>query len=166
MFGWEFPPFNSGGLGTACHGLTRALIDASVDVKFVLPRELPYTDDWIDFVFAGHGKVQKKYIQSLLSPYMTPTMYVKWRMEHSGEVDPFTDSLIDEVYRYSSLAGKIAEETPHDVIHAHEWLAYMAGIEARKAGGKPVSYTHLDVYKRQVYLNCCDTSHKKYRNPV
>ena len=59
MFGWEFPPFNSGGLGTACHGLTRALIDASVDVKFVLPRELPYTDDWIDFVFAGHGKVQK-----------------------------------------------------------------------------------------------------------
>ncbi len=25
MLGWEFPPFISGGLGTACHGLTRAL---------------------------------------------------------------------------------------------------------------------------------------------
>jgi len=149
MFGWEFPPFNSGGLGTACHGLTRALIDASVDVKFVLPHELPYTDDWIDFVFAGQGTVQKKYVQSLLSPYMTPSMYVKWRMEHGSNADPFTDSLIDEVYRYSSLAGKIAEETDHNVIHAHEWLAYLAGIEARKIGGKPyVAHVHSTEYDR------------------
>ncbi|HOI53707.1 MAG TPA: glycosyltransferase [Phycisphaerae bacterium] len=38
MLGWEFPPFISGGLGTACYGLTRAMSEEGVDVTFVLPR--------------------------------------------------------------------------------------------------------------------------------
>ncbi|PIY60715.1 hypothetical protein COY95_00360, partial [Candidatus Woesearchaeota archaeon CG_4_10_14_0_8_um_filter_47_5] len=37
MFGWEFPPQNSGGLGTACYGLTKALANQGVDVLFVMP---------------------------------------------------------------------------------------------------------------------------------
>lgn len=37
MLGWEFPPHLSGGIGTACEGLTRALAQAGVDVTFVLP---------------------------------------------------------------------------------------------------------------------------------
>ena len=74
----------------------------------------------MDFVFAGHGKVQKKYIQSLflIHLYDTYDVYVKWRMEHGSEEDPFTDSLIDEVYRYSSLSGKIAER-PHMMLFMH-----------------------------------------------
>jgi len=38
MLGWEFPPFISGGLGTACAGLTRALAHAGHEVTFVLPK--------------------------------------------------------------------------------------------------------------------------------
>ena len=38
MLGWEFPPFISGGLGTACFGLTRALDRMGHEVVFVLPR--------------------------------------------------------------------------------------------------------------------------------
>jgi glycogen(starch) synthase len=38
MLGWEFPPFISGGLGTACYGLTKAMSDMGVQVVFVLPR--------------------------------------------------------------------------------------------------------------------------------
>jgi len=38
MLGWEFPPFISGGLGTACFGLTKALVGQGVDITFVLPR--------------------------------------------------------------------------------------------------------------------------------
>jgi hypothetical protein len=41
MFGWEFPPHNSGGLGTACYGLTKALATAKTKIIFVLPKELP-----------------------------------------------------------------------------------------------------------------------------
>ena len=38
MLGWEFPPFISGGLGTACYGLTRALSDLGHHVIFLLPQ--------------------------------------------------------------------------------------------------------------------------------
>jgi glycogen(starch) synthase len=38
MLGWEFPPFISGGLGTACYGLTKALDQLGVKVTFVLPK--------------------------------------------------------------------------------------------------------------------------------
>ena len=40
MFGWEFPPFNSGGLGVACLGLTRALSGRGYEVLFVMPKKL------------------------------------------------------------------------------------------------------------------------------
>ncbi len=38
MFGWEFPPYKSGGLGTACYGMTRALAEKGVEILFMLPR--------------------------------------------------------------------------------------------------------------------------------
>jgi len=38
MLGWEFPPFISGGLGTACYGLTKALDNLGLEVIFVLPQ--------------------------------------------------------------------------------------------------------------------------------
>lgn len=38
MLGWEFPPHISGGLGTACHGLTGGLAHHGVEVTFVIPR--------------------------------------------------------------------------------------------------------------------------------
>ena len=41
MLGWEFPPFITGGLGTACYGLTRALDRQNVEVTFVLPKTVP-----------------------------------------------------------------------------------------------------------------------------
>ena len=47
MLGWEFPPFISGGLGTACFGLTKALDRRDCDVTFVLPKH-------VDSGFASH----------------------------------------------------------------------------------------------------------------
>ena len=44
MLGWEFPPFISGGLGTACYGLTRAMSEIGTQVTFVLPRPVSTTD--------------------------------------------------------------------------------------------------------------------------
>lgn len=40
MLGWEFPPFITGGLGTACHGLTKALDELGAKVTFVLPKSV------------------------------------------------------------------------------------------------------------------------------
>jgi glycosyltransferase involved in cell wall biosynthesis len=41
MLGWEFPPHISGGLGTACYGMTRGLDQIGVNVCFVLPTAVP-----------------------------------------------------------------------------------------------------------------------------
>jgi len=38
MLGWEFPPHVSGGLGTACYGMTHALAQKKTEIVFVLPR--------------------------------------------------------------------------------------------------------------------------------
>lgn len=79
MFGWEFPPHNSGGLGTACLGLARALGEHKdeVDLTFVLPRKQAADDVGANFVFADaflkHLKVRT--IDSLLSPYLTSQSY-------------------------------------------------------------------------------------------
>jgi hypothetical protein len=38
MLGWEFPPFIAGGLGTACHGLTKAWIATAWMSPLCFPR--------------------------------------------------------------------------------------------------------------------------------
>ncbi len=50
MLGWEFPPFISGGLGTACYGLTKALSQCDTEVIFVLPKA-------VDTEYASHVKL-------------------------------------------------------------------------------------------------------------
>lgn len=40
MLGWEYPPFISGGLGTACRGLTEAMKHLQTRILFVLPRSI------------------------------------------------------------------------------------------------------------------------------
>ena len=42
MFGWEFPPYKSGGLGTACYGMGRALA-AAMALDREHPDEIPST---------------------------------------------------------------------------------------------------------------------------
>ncbi len=51
MLGWEFPPFISGGLGTACYGLTKAMDKIGVPIVFVLPKAPP-------LYFSGRGEAQ------------------------------------------------------------------------------------------------------------
>ena len=41
MLGWEFPPFITGGLGTACYGLVKAMDRAGMRTTFVLPKSVP-----------------------------------------------------------------------------------------------------------------------------
>ncbi len=97
MLGWEFPPFISGGLGTACYGLTKAMSKLGLEVLFALPKsagdafsthvkmltpqdafpegELPIEIEKLD-------NVQLLGIRSLLQPYSTPEYY-QYRYEEA-----------------------------------------------------------------------------------
>jgi glycosyltransferase involved in cell wall biosynthesis len=147
MFGWEFPPHNSGGLGTACFGLTKALSRESTDVVFVLPKKVPVNTSHAKLVFANEKSIKVRHIDSILYPYITSETY-------SDEVRNLKDevyglSLMEEVKRYARKAGAIAVSENCDVIHAHDWLAFLAGIEAKRATGKPlVVHVHATEFDR------------------
>src|SRR6185436_16959335 len=54
MFGWEFPPHISGGLGTACYGMTQALSRIDTQILFVIPRaDLQTAEDRVNMINAS-----------------------------------------------------------------------------------------------------------------
>jgi len=147
MFGWEFPPHNSGGLGTACFGLTRALSGQNADVVFVLPKKAVVNSDYVKMVFANQNSIDLKYVDTILKAYVTEQQYFEERHTHTDEV--YGLSLMEEVKRYARKAAGIARRAKCDVIHAHDWLAYLAGLEAKKATGKPlIVHVHATEFDR------------------
>jgi hypothetical protein len=53
MFGWEYPPEFTGGLGVACQGLVNGFSNThKVDLTFVLPKKISLLDSKANFVFA------------------------------------------------------------------------------------------------------------------
>ncbi|MBN2251142.1 MAG: glycosyltransferase family 4 protein [Candidatus Altiarchaeota archaeon] len=152
MFGWEFPPFNTGGLGTACYGLTKGLSRQGADLTLVLPHVGEGVDyDYLKVLYAKtKGRIKIRGVDSILKPYVTSESYAgelaqagakgryagsrgPWAGAGHGGRGLYGADLFNEVYRYSREAGRIAEEEDFDVIHCHDWLTYSAGIEARKA---------------------------------
>ncbi len=209
MFGWEFPPHISGGLGTACYGITHSLLHENTEVLFVAPKL--YGDepaDKVELLSASKIPVTKIVstatiiqeeinitereerewtadrkaridiieVPSSLLPYqLTSQEEVAYEIEQwnyrfqkirEAITTPVTETitetetvtysftggygsqLIKEVYRYAEVAATIAAENEFDVIHAHDWMTFPAGIAAKKISGKPlvvhVHATELD----------------------
>jgi hypothetical protein len=57
MFGWEYPPLHSGGLGVACKGMAHALIDNEVHVCFVLPKTAAINDPKVSLLIIYHLRI-------------------------------------------------------------------------------------------------------------
>lgn len=177
MLGWEFPPYISGGLGTACYGLTKALDQMGVQITFVLPTA-------VQTQYASHVKLISPAVQtesaetpgrlrqlknvkfrkltSALQPYQTANSYQK-RIEDSlaqlrmanGKTDKFVGTLdysgdmYAEVQRYAELAIRLAANEEFDVIHAHDWMTYPAGAAVARLTGKPlVIHVHSTEFDR------------------
>lgn len=146
MFGWEFPPHNNGGLGVACQGMTQALVRDDVEVIFVLPRKFAVSAEKTRFVFADGEEVEWYEFNSPLSPYMTDGIYQRER-EDATPISGTT--LMQEVARYGVAGRRIGTQETFDVIHAHDWLSILAGLEAKRASGKPlVFHIHATEYDR------------------
>lgn len=151
MFGWEFPPFSSGGLGTACYGLTKSLSGKGVQITFVLPYSAePCPAEISDAGFIRilqAGKLRIKKIKSILQPYMTPQEY-KNSILRKAKPKMYGSTLFEEVHNYTVAAEKIAEEEQFDVIHCHDWMTFGAGLSAKRKRNKPlvlhVHATELD----------------------
>lgn len=148
MFGWELPPFNSGGLGVACYGLSKAM-SKNADILFVLPRKVDISPDFVKLLFASNIKVTT--IDSPLTPYLTPAGYSRMKFD---DVTIYGSNLYEEVMRYAVEARKIAAQEDFDIIHAHDWLSFPAGVAAKEVSHKPlVVQLHSTEYDRCGGLN-------------
>ena len=180
MFGWEFPPHISGGLGTACYGLTKGLAELnSIDVTFVVPKAFGDEDQSaMKLIGANNIPVSKNEIQfddiqkkieyyevdSPIIPYVDEDEFWKlksgkyskkskfietdegFKIDFSGK---YESNLLQEIHNYSAIAELIAGSTNFDIIHAHDWLAYPAGIAAKNITGKPlVIHVHATEFDR------------------
>ncbi len=135
-FGWDYPPMKNGGLGVACHGLTEELIATGVEIVFVLPREQPTVGN-IKFVFANQTPASSYVIDSPLLPYAHAHSFFEY-FTPGGRRLRFSHKVIEEVYRYADAAKNIALREHFDIIHAHDWTSYLAGVAAKFATGKPL----------------------------
>jgi len=185
MLGWEFPPFISGGLGTACYGLTKAMSHLGTEVVFVLPKP-------VQSQFATHvrlvtpaggsnvaeiykldefERVQFRTVDATLVPYESPASYTQSYRQRQAALTASGGSssgpeqsvaqpaepkpahygmdLFSEVERYARLVAHIARQEEFDLIHAHDWMTYPAGIAASAITGRPlVVHVHSTEFDR------------------
>lgn len=138
MFGWELPPYNSGGLGVACNGLTQGLAANGLDITFVLPKRLPISVDHMRLVFADIPGFDQ----------LRLTAYAKMlaAARSSGSIP---DELNLAVQSYAQIAASIANQISHDLIHVHDWLCFPAGIVSSEVSHKPlITHVHATEYDR------------------
>ncbi len=144
MFGWEFPPFHSGGLGVACLGLTRALTQRGYEVLFVMPKKLDVKTPWAKMLFADIDNLEGIAVNSPLKAYATSSGYGKRPNE-----GVYANDIFGEVARYTLSGARIARHEQFDVIYAHDWLSFGAGVEAKRATGKPlIVHVHATEFDR------------------
>ncbi len=116
-------------------------------------------DDFLD-------KVQFVHIGTNMVPYLDPEeFHTLVEEDRKRQVRDFTvnyghtykfsgkygSNLMEEVARYAMVGGTIAmtHKDEFDVIHAHDWLTYMAGIAAKRLSGKPlVVHVHATSFDR------------------
>ncbi len=239
MLGWEYPPHISGGLGTACEGLTTALAGRGIEIDFLVPKlygeeNAPHmqllgaasaapmartrveTPDPIAKLIAAEPalaadpivaaateaaqcaepSVRMLQVPAMLKPYLDQATYRELittgtleestvaeiaasqivhplpeppheitQLEHvhiPGDDLPFGEEaqtgahygedLFAEVARYAMAATRRVHGQKYDLVHAHDWMTFPAGIEiARRAGAPLLVHVHSLEYDRAGY---------------
>jgi len=248
MLGWEFPPFISGGLGTACHGLTTALDKMGHEIIFVLPKAVDQSmsshvellspevvkdepdtaapvsngprrlrrsvvtfdagegPDGVDFRLKGFTNVEfmgiptesgrvspypggefgdpgipttdgrrvislteleqiRKAGQKLTGTYeivededmaeilialgAPPAQGASQENKASESGADYAGDVLTSAREYARLVLKLCRDKQFDVIHAHDWMTYPAGMALGRVTGKPlVAHIHSTEFDR------------------
>lgn len=159
MFGWEFPPHNSGGLGVACYGLTRSLAKLGAKITFVLPKNIGICSELMNIKYADTARynlrqaIKFKELNVFLYPYITEEVFKdkkSWqKVMKELQSAPYANNIYEETLRYAAMSHDIAANEDYDIIHAHDWLSFPAGIEAKRVSGKQlVAHVHATEFDR------------------
>jgi len=160
MLGWEFPPFISGGLGTACLGLTRAMDRLGMPIIFVLPKAKPmHLSSGLNPEYYGEGatgltfqNVQFRPVAAFLNPYASTASRAAAGASaeeladaglsdenlESGGQGNYGPDIYTEVARFTRRVLALGLTEQFDLIHAHDWMTFPAGIALAQQSGKPL----------------------------
>ncbi|MDO8649097.1 MAG: glycosyltransferase family 4 protein [Candidatus Peregrinibacteria bacterium] len=146
MFGWEYPPRHSGGLGVACQGLVRGLLKTGVRVTLVLPRRAGSEEEGAEILTPESGEFSVVTVPSDLQPYDGSASYATRRVEHRGtemEGQLYGPDLSSAVANFTDASVALTQNLTPDVVHAHDWMTYEAGIRTSDHHGVPfVAHIH------------------------
>ena len=138
-FSWEYPPAKNGGLGVACFGLTRELLHEGVAVTLVLPKTQETRGD-ARVLFADTERLVRmgENADLMFGPYNQAATTVESIIGYDATGRPIYQSrtILQEAHRFAHQAAIIAQMESFDVIHAHDWTSYLAGVAAKIASGK------------------------------
>lgn len=171
MFGWEFPPFAYGGLGTACKGIVDGLQSQNnVHLTLVLPQAKTVKTSSLHIIPADALHQQNTNVEdetlkllrvnSSLTPYISEETYEvlmkqEGRFSHqkSGSSQSihaaYGKDLFEEIYRFAQKAHLIGKKIGHNLIHNHDWLTMPAAEAAQRVSGKPlISHIHATEFDR------------------
>ncbi|MGZ3862280.1 MAG: glycosyltransferase family 4 protein [Bacteroidia bacterium] len=159
MLGWEFPPIINGGLGVACHDLSRALSEFA-NITMVVPKtSLDFKVKNINLVGINNIDVNAlggydpnprlpfdlHSVPADLNPYYSEHVSdLSKQGPNGGVVNSFDiDNLyggdvIGKVVQFSSITSSLASKLDFDVIHAHDWMTMLAGMQIKEKTGKPL----------------------------
>lgn len=159
MFGWEFPPHFSGGLGVVCYELTKAMTSMGVQTTYVMPFGPKGMDaDYVNLVIASNllsnPNIKIEAVPSLLTPYVTSEGYEVEYSKSLGKLEGtstkvYSPTLFEEVHRFAHIAAQLGQSYEYDVIHAHDWLTFPAAMKVKAVTGKPlIVHIHATEFDR------------------
>ena len=161
MIGWELPPFNSGGLGVACQGLTQALADDGTDITFVLPHAYAGELDYMKVVDCFDENWFREQAARQLPPfsvYDPNSLPSQARLERffKGRLPKAHSILEKRATAYADLVLEFAKKNADkfDLVHAHDWMTMPAAIKIKEELGKPfIAHIHSTEYDRSLSLD-------------
>jgi len=129
MLGWELPPHNSGGLGVACYQLCKSLAKKNIDIEFVLPYSETHDTPFMT-VTAAHP-------QGAHIVLADSGAYDSYKYVYEDGREEWMD-IYGQQQVFEHAVGRLAESREYDVVHAHDWLTFRAGLRAKQVRNVPL----------------------------
>ena len=121
MFGWEFPPHITGGLGTACYGLVKGLAKNNVEVIFVVPKAYGDEDSSVVKIVDASDieinqdtltiedfwkKITFMEVGSNLIPYVSPEEFERISSSNVLDKTDINQTIFRSKYKFTGEYGK------------------------------------------------------------
>lgn len=148
MLGWELPPHHVGGMGIVCEQLCRNLANTGVDIEFVLP----YDADFSNLNYMQVKPASKLSAQEVFD--VSGNIYDSKQFKTTNRYKPTT---LTE-HSYTIYVEQLVRLGDYDLIHAHDWMTFRAGLAAKQRSGKPlIVHVHATEF---------DRAGRNYGNPM